>query len=141
MFGSRPSVATPSRRAANSWRRKSTASVWRVFCLAKRVAAKTFFYQRKNYIISKFFLRLYYIKVEYIIKIHTTLSNYSHTEQLQISIPNLCKKSNRRSHRHTLSKQAENKHPKNGDQHPCRLERAQSSSSFLRLSSSSFCHR
>ena len=84
---------------------------------------------------------LYYIKAEYIIKIHTTLSKYSHTKQLQISIPNLCKKSNRRPHRHTLSKQAENKRPKNDDQHTCRLERAQSSSFFLRLSSSSFCHR
>ena len=84
---------------------------------------------------------LYYIKAEYIIKIHTTLSKYSRTKQLQISIPNLCKKSNRRPHRHTLSKLAENKRPKNSDQHPCRLERAQSSSSFLRLSSSSFCHR
>jgi hypothetical protein len=39
-----------------------------------------------------------------------------------------------------LSKQAENKCPKNGDQHPCTLERARSSS-FFRLSSSSFCHR
>jgi hypothetical protein len=84
---------------------------------------------------------LYYIKAEYIIKIHATLSKYSRTKQLQISIPNLCKKSNRRPHRHTLSKQAENKRPKNDDQHPCRLERAQSSSSFLLLSSSSFCHR
>ena len=77
---------------------------------------------------------MYYIKAEYIIKIHTTLSKYSRTKQLQISIPNLCKKSNRRPHRHTLSKLAENKRPKNGDQHPCRLGRAQSSSS-------SFCYR
>ena len=73
-------------------------------------------------VLSLFFLRskkeLYYIKAEYIIKIHTTLSKYSRTKQLQISIPNLCKKSNKRPHRHTLSKQAENKHPKNGDQHP-----------------------
>ena len=84
---------------------------------------------------------LYYIKAEYIIKIHATFSKYSCTKQLQISIPNLCKKSNRMPHRYTLSKQAENKRPKNGDQHPYRLERAQSSSSFLRLSSSSFCHR
>jgi hypothetical protein len=51
------------------------------------------------------------------------------------------KKSNRRPHRHTFNKQAENKCLKNVDQHSCRLERAQSFSSFLRLSSSSFCHR
>ena len=73
-------------------------------------------------VLSLFFLRskkeLYYIKAEYIIKIHTTLSKYSHTKQLQISIPNLCKKSNRMPHRYTLSKQAENKRPKNDDQHP-----------------------
>ena len=69
-----------------------------------------------------FFLKskeeLHYIKDEYIIKIHTALSKYSRTKQLQNSIPNLCKKSNKRPHMQTLSKQAKNKHPKNGDQHP-----------------------
>jgi len=85
--------------------------------------------------------RIVLYQAEYIIKIHTTLSKYSRTKQLQISIPNLCKKSNRRPHRYTLSKQAENKRPKNGDQHSCRLEQAQSSSSFLHLSSSCVCHR
>ena len=59
------------------------------------------------------------MKAEYIINLYKALSIYSCTKFLQISIPNLCKKSNRRSHRHTLSKlQAENKRPKNGDQHP-----------------------
>ena len=35
---------------------------------------------------------LYYIKAEYIIKLYTALSKYSRIKQLQISIPNLCKK-------------------------------------------------
>ena len=103
---------------------------WR---MAIRSLGFAFFFsdQRKACIMSKLS----------IIKIHATLAKYSRTKQLQNSIPNLCKKSNRRSHRHTLSKLAENKRPKNGDQHPCRLERVQFSSSLLRLSSSSFCHR
>ena len=96
------------------------------------VCAVSFFRSKKE---------LYYIKAEYIIKLHKALSKYSRTKLFQKSIPNLCKKLNRRLHRQTLSKQAENTRPKNGDQHPCRLERAQSSSSFLRLFSSSFCHR
>jgi hypothetical protein len=74
-------------------------------------------------------------------RLQTTLTEYSSSKQLQISNPNLCKKANRRPHRHTFSKHAENKCLKNDDQHSCRLERAQSFSSFLLLSSSSFCHR
>ena len=82
---------------------------------------------------------LYYIKVEYIIKLYKAFSKHSRTKLLQISIPNLGKKLNKRSHRHTLSKQAENQRPKNNDQHPLQA-RMSKSSSFLRLSSSFFCH-
>jgi hypothetical protein len=121
-------------RAETAWlvrRKYSKINVWRLIIhgistwildLEDQIWCLTSFFwdQWKNCIISKL--------------------STSHSKELQISIPTLYRKSSRRTHRHTLSKQVENKRPKNDDQQPCRLDRAQSSS-FMRLSSSSFCHQ
>jgi hypothetical protein len=91
---------------------------------------KSFFNQRENCIISKL----------------STLANYTLHSQCTHTLSNsksqyqTCKNPNRRLHRHTLSKQTENKCPKNDYQHPCRLDPLDQKR-FVLAAKTGFCWR